>query len=211
MSGEQNRVGAGHVGFDPAVSYVADTGPLLCLGGAKELRAIFVRRAHGKTHWVRAVCDELLRHSRGSAPLARVAKIYSGRSVGWLTQVVEFTVEDEDDLRPIKERLNQLAEQKAFRKGRVPSAHPKANLGEAQSILHACRNSHILLAHDDDARRVARENRVPAATLVDLARHLVAEGASARKLATEFMSLRRDGIDTGEFVNGPLDLAPRRR
>lgn len=195
----------------PDASYVADTGPLLCIGGSSSLRSIFVDRSHGKTHWVEAVRDELIRHSRGRDPLARAANIYNGRGASWLTAVVQFSNQDDQDLNPIKDRLKQLAEQKAARKGRAASSHPKANLGEAQSILHSHRNRHTLLAHDDDARRVARENQVPAATLVDLARQLVAEGTSAKELATAFLSLQRDDIDTGEHIGGQLDLRPRPR
>jgi hypothetical protein len=77
--------------------------------------------------------------------------------------------------------------------------------------LHARRNQHTFLAHDDDARAVANEHSIPAGTLVDLARRLVAEGAHPRQLADGFMTLQRDGIDTGEHITGPLALVPPRR
>lgn len=202
---------AGTVDLGPEATYVADTGPLLCIGGSKGLREAFVYRSHGKTHWVEAVRDELVKHSRGTDAVARAARIYNGTHARWLTVLVLFGAGDESDLMPIKARLKQLDEAKAARRGGQPSSHPKAHLGEAQSILHAIREQHILLAHDNDARTVARENRVRSATLVDLARRLVSEGKSARVLANEFLTLQRDGIDTGEHITGQLDLAPRKR
>jgi len=192
-------------------NYVADTGPLLCIGGSKQIRDIIQSRCYRKTHWVDAVRSELLRQSKGSDARARAAQMYNGKGAFWLTETVTFTALDEADVERIRNRLKVLGDAKAQRKGRRPSTHPQANLGEAQSILHARRHKHTLLAHDDDARIVAREHGVPAATIVDLARRLVSEGFSAKKLANEFLTLQRDGIDTGEHITGQLDLRPRRQ
>jgi len=196
----------------PDINYVADAGPLLCLGGSKPLRDVVTARCHHKTHWVEAVRAELLHQSKGIGPRARAASVYNGRGAAWLTMTVTFTAVDDQDLTPIRERLRALGEAKALRKGRAAPADPRAHLGEAQSILHANRGGYTLLAHDDDALRVARERGVPAATLVDLARRLVAEArASAKQLADGFLTLQRDGIDTGEHITGQLDLGPQRR
>ncbi len=195
----------------PETTYVTDTGPLLCLGASKELRDIYRARCYGKTHWVEAVKAELFHHSRGNGPRARAAEMYNGRGVAWLSAVIAFSAADDNDLAPIRNRLTTLGVAKANRQGRTPPTDPRANLGEAQSILHAHRHQHTLLAHDDDARIVAKQNSVPAATLVDLARRLVSEGISAKQLANMFLTLQRDGIDAGEYITGPLDLVPRGR
>lgn len=195
----------------PNTDYVLDAGPLLCIGGFKYLRDIVTARCHGKAHWVEAVRAELLHRSVGTDRRAHAARSYNGRGAAWLTAVVTFTTVDEHDLNPIKGRLKALGDAKARRKRRPPQTDPRANLGEAQSILLARRHSHTLLAHDGDARTVSKEHGVASVTLVDLARRLVAEGSSAKQLASGFLTLQRDGIDTGEHITGQLDLAPRRR
>ena len=193
-----------------ATHYVADTGPLLCLGGSPVLRRSLAARLAGKAHWVRAVRDELARFAQRSDPLGKAAKSYSGTGAAWLSTVAEFTGADDAHLRPIMDRLRALASEKARTRGQVKNFHRKENLGEAQSILHAMRNGQTLLAHDNDARRVAIENGVPATTLVSLARRLVAEGAEPRELAACFLSLQASNIDTGQTIRGQLDLMPRR-
>jgi hypothetical protein len=192
----------------PSTHYVTDTGPLLCLGGSKVLRDIFKARCHGKAHWVQAVRDELAHKARGYGAVAKAAEIYGGRSATWLTATIVFAPADQSELQPIWQRLQDLEKEKATRQGRAPREDPGANLGEAQSILHARRQGHTLLAHDGDARRVAREHSVPNATIVDLAQQLVAEGNKARPLANELLGLQASGIDTGRHITGPLDLRP---
>ena len=197
----------------PDINYVADTGPLLCLGAkaGKPLRDIVIPRCHGKTHWVEAVRAELAHQSKGTGPRAAAARAYNGKGASWLTTVVSFTAADDPALTPIWDHLKTLAVAKQ-RTSRPTSSNPRAHLGEAQCILHAGRHGHTLLSHDDDARRVAKQQGVPAATLVDLARHLVAEErASAKQLANGFLELQRDAIDPGEYIRGQLDLTPRRR
>lgn len=193
----------------PATEYVADTGPLLCLGASKYLRSVFRGRCHGKTHWVAAVRAELLNQARGTDARARAARAYTGLGASWLTAVVTFSTADGSELSAIKSRLEQLAKDKERHSGRRALTHPLAHLGETQSILHARRNTYTLLAHDNDARRVAREHGVPAATLIAFAQRLVSEGEPVKRLADEFQTLRADGINLGGPFTGPLDLMPR--
>jgi hypothetical protein len=201
------------VDLGPNTNYVADTGPLLCLGAkvGKPLRDIVKNRCHGKAHWVEAVRAELTHQSKGIGPRAEAARAYNGRGASWLTAVVPFTDADDQALNPIWDDLKRLAASKQ-RTNQPTSSDPRMHLGEAQCILHASRHGHTLLAHDNDAHRVAKRHGVPAATLVDLARHLVTyERASPRQLANGFLALQQDAIDTGEHITGPLDLTPRKR
>jgi hypothetical protein len=193
----------------PEIVYVADTGPLLCLGGSKKLRDIFRHRCYGKTHWVEAVREELLHQARGKDARARAAQAYTGLAAAWLPAVVTFSAADDSELVVIKDRLEQLAKEKELRTGRAASTHQLAHLGETQSILHARRHKHTLLAHDDDARKVASEHGISTATLIALAQRLVREGHSAKELADEFQALKLDNIDLGAPFMGPLDLTPR--
>ncbi|MEU7822483.1 hypothetical protein [Catellatospora sp. NPDC049133] len=193
----------------PEVVYVADTGPLLCLGGSKKLRDVFKQRCYGKAHWVVAVREELLHQARGKDARARAAQAYTGKAAAWLPAAITFSDADESELVVIKERLEELAKEKEIRTGRAASTHQLAHLGETQSILHARRHKHTLLAHDNDARKVASEHGIPTATMIALAQRLVREGHSAKELANEFQALKLDNIDLGAPFMGPLDLTPR--
>jgi hypothetical protein len=205
--GQANSPNVANLG--PDVNYVADTGPLLCLGGSKILRDLYKAHCYGKTHWVEAVRAELANQSRGIGPRAQAAKTYDGRGASWLPVPISFTTQDDQDITPIRDRLKVLGEAKAKVRGQTTQSSDGAHLGEAQSILHARRHGHTLLSHDDDARGVAGEHAVPAATLVDLGRHFVSERvATPKQLSNEFLTLRADGIDIGEPISGPLDLRP---
>lgn len=189
--------------------YVFDTGPLLCLGLSRSLRASVINRHYGRAHWVQAVREELLRQANGNGYRARAAQAASGRSSSWLIQCVQFSAADEADLQSIGARLRHLAARRINSSG---STHPQAHLGEAQSILHARRRGYGLVAHDRDAQNVAREHQIRACTIVTMARQLVADnGARPQDLASELLTLQQNGIDTGERIQGPLDLTPRPR
>jgi hypothetical protein len=120
-----------------------------------------------------------------------------------LPRYIRFTDDDQAEIDIVHGRLRELS--------KVVDPHPNENLGEAQSIIHARRNAHYLVAHDGDAQRVARENGVPATTIVSLAREIVATGGNARELADAFISLQSRRINTGYPVRSELDLTPRRR
>lgn len=212
-----SRRGSGRpiVELGPEAHYVTDSGPLLCLGAFPLLLRIMKARAHGKTHWVRAVREEISRQAaETTSARGAAARTYDGRGAAWLTPIVEFGPSDEADLAPVKDRLAMLAATKAAKNAKrygkpAQEKHPLADLGEAQSIVHAKRSGHTLLCHDMAANTVAREQGIPSATVVDLAQQLVAEGQRPRQLADGLMLLQRMGIDTGRDVSGPLDLVPR--
>ncbi len=203
-------------GLHADVELVVDTGPFLCLGGAKVLHDAFRLRCYGKTHWVQAVHDELAGHGRGTDAKATAARAFvPPRRSHWLPEPVTFGPPGSDpavdrvlaDVRGITAARRRAA-------GRPPASAPPRpgdDLGEAQSIVLASRTRRTLMSHDDGARIAARQARVPAVTLVDLARRLVADGQQRPAvLASAFQKLKQNGIEIGGVVNGPLDLTPRR-
>lgn len=198
----------------PDVQYVADTGPLLCLGDFRALRTIFKQRCHGKTHWVVAVRAELADQARRNDRIAAAAKSYEGRGAAWLTGPIAFAASDDVALARIRARMRQLAEEAAKRRGENPPAdHARAHLGETQSILHASRNSLILLTHDGDAHTAAKEHGLRSATLIDIAQQLLFEGVpgiTADSLYRGFISAQSAKIFPGRHLRGPLDLNPFR-
>ncbi len=194
----------------PATQYVLDTGPMLCLGGFPMMLRLVKHRSHGKAHWVEAVRAEVVRHGLKAGPLGAAARTFQGNGANWLTPPAVFSDADNTDLDPVRARLEVLAREKAEsrRSDSIARRDSRADLGEAQSILHAKRNGHTVLTNDDGANIVAGENNLSVATIVDLARQLVAERNSARELARGLMKLQADGIDTGEHIAGPLALIP---
>ncbi|MET8040168.1 hypothetical protein ABZU25_04780 [Micromonospora sp. NPDC005215] len=191
--------------------YVADTGPLLCLGYSKQLRDHVKRRWGRKTHWVDAVRQELALHAKKYDAKGRAAQYFGGTAARWLVDAPPVDDADIPKLNALLARLKALELEKSAITGRRVKTGSKANLGEAESILFACQQGHTLLAHDNDAKKVAREVGVPAGTVVDLARWLVAQGANVAELGQSLLDLQATDIDSGERISGVLDLVPRQR
>ena len=190
---------------------VFDTGPLLCLGGSRELRAAVVPRYRHNAHWVDAVLNELRNLASRPGHIGIAAGAASGTHSTWLPRPVSFSQGDATDLTQIIDRLHNLADIKNAQRGKAISRRGNTHLGEAQSILHARRYAYHLVSHDEDAKRVAVENNVQPLTIVTLARTLVADRASAKLLAGSLITLSTRNIDIGETVRGELDLMPPRK
>lgn len=186
--------------------HVLDSGPLLCLGGAPRLLQHYKARWAANTAWVEAVRDEMVRHARRDDGVGDAARRYQGTGSRWLGEPAAFSPGDVA-VKGVLAEVRRLA----AAGGRDGARHAggKADLGEAQSIVHAGRERMVFLSSDDIARRVSRRCRVRAGTIVDLARVVVADDRSqAKPLSGELLALKRQGIDIGDRVNGHLDLHP---
>lgn len=189
--------------------FVLDTGPLLCLGGAKSLRGALIRTHPHQTYWVSAVRKELERLARGSDWRSKYAAAVTGRHSGWLGSCIQVDPQNRAELERLHRILRDSAVAKEATRGRSYSSHPAANLGEAESILHAKLSGRHFVANDNDALKIARVNNVTSLNLTMLAKYLVARGGRASEIAGELMTLQRSKIDTGAIIRGPLDLSPR--
>ncbi|MFD6635779.1 hypothetical protein ACFWDN_08150 [Micromonospora chalcea] len=154
--------------------------------------------------------EELARHAKGRDAKGRAAQYYDGLAARWLISARAVDSADRPRVDALLGRLQQLEQEKAPR-GFRPRTDQRANLGEAESILHAWQQGYVLLAHDLDAKRVAREVGVPATTVVDLAKWLIANGANVHELGSSLLDLQAADIDTGRWINGVMDLVPRQR
>jgi hypothetical protein len=189
---------------------VVDTGPLLCLGWATELRG-HLRRCSTHGEWVSAVQAELARHISRPGPRGELAVAARRHNAAWLGTPRGFQPED-PDVAAVLATMHQLAGQKSASGRQEKSAGPREHLGEAESIVHARQQGLTVLTHDRDAGKVARSYSVPELTIVDVARGFVADGSAApQHLFDELRRLMRAGIDVGEHLNGVLDLAPGSR
>ncbi|MBY8851998.1 hypothetical protein K7G98_28450, partial [Saccharothrix sp. MB29] len=115
------------------------------------------------------------------------------------------------DLDPIFDRLRSLADLKRRQNGDSSFVHPKANLGEAQTIVHAKRRRYYVLTNDRDALKVSGEEGVGVMTTVTFAKGMVGAGARVDVLARELLDIQARNIDLGGRMRGQLDLVPRRK
>ncbi|MEV0425357.1 hypothetical protein [Micromonospora sp. NPDC050495] len=155
--------------------------------------------------------QELAKHAKGRDAKGQAAKYFDGPDCGWLIMAPPVQPQEIRVLEALLERLKELELEKAQRLGRRAKSHPKANLGEAESILHAIRHGHAFLAHDNTAKRVAWDAGLQAGTIVDVVKWMVSRGANAYQLAEELKELQAVKIDTGLWINSVLDLTPAPR
>lgn len=109
---------------------VIDSGPMLCMGGAQELRSAVIAAWYGRACWVQAVRTELVRLANGHDFVAKAAQAVTGTKNQWLGTPVSFGTADEPELVSVRARVVALDRIARRRRGQSENVGPGHHTGE---------------------------------------------------------------------------------
>ncbi len=190
--------------------FVADTGPLLCHGTLKNGAGRFLSAVGSLSH-VTAVRTELERHTRRQAPadkhLREAAGSWTGQHIGRLGTLHDLS-QSAAAIQQVKANLTAWDTNRG-----KPARHDNANAGEAEAIVAAIELGACLVANDNGARDVARQQGVVKLwTTIDILITEIDIGAATDNSAFhDYQRMTQRNTDPGEALQGPLDFVRLRR
>jgi|SRR5215211_349403 len=141
----------------------------------------------------------------------KAAQAYEGRGSAFLGEPVELTdAQDRAIIAHIQRRIAVLEAQSSKGGKGSATADPQTNLGEAESICLAKKESGEFICSDDNARTVSTELRVPTTTVIDILKRDVVAGRPARAAYQAFRTMVEANLDPGGVATSPLDFVPKR-
>lgn len=179
------------------ITYLCDTGPLLCFAQFPEGPKLFLDRYVGRVQMATDVDVDLVGLKKSDlAKVARAAMRANGKAFSWIPRIAVDSEELLEEVLLVRELID------TFRiKPKGARRKPREDLADAVSIVWAKHHpTTIRMTNDSPARRAARSIDVASISVVDILEAMVREQTITDAQRNKWLLGMKPELDAGAFA-----------